>query len=1539
MAKQSEALKRRLSNVRRRWKAGAALDGALLVATEALGLFMLFMLADAIYNLSGQVRLGLLGAGLAVLAVLFVRSVVRPLLLRIPDEQIALYIEERSPEAEGSVISALECVREPKGGLSRFIAGLLVGDAVHRIDRTNVRAFSNLARLKKHLLVAVALLAAYAGTTLSFPEYAQSKTQRIIAPWESIISAQEEAVSQEEARLAHARWVNRPIEIDLQPKGLMILRGKGIEFLVTLSRQTAAIPVFHYQFAGTDARKHAIEMEKGQSRLAWRLPFRDINDSFKYHVVAAGHRSEEYEIGVYDPLSVRGIELTCHFPDYLQRDPQTSFGSSGDVTALAGTRIDFRVVANNPLKSGILRFSDPKSVPLKPGAKPQDGATASFTVEKDTTYTYEIADAYGETFKFADFFFVKAVPDKPPTIAMVSPKVDMSIHPLCEVTFAAKVADDFGIGGATAQLTYYRGGHPEPMPLPTKPAGQADFKNFLEGKVEHVLELEKLTPSPKLGDMIFYYMEVTDRKGQSVKTDLFFVKLMPLEVAAAWPASPTPPDLPHWDYLWTPDIILLAAAAWHIEQQRGKIPAADFNAQCTELAGRMEPAMNSQHGLNLLGGKQKLPKEIEAAAAELLAKAREMLTAALQLVRDYEPGKAALEMQRAMALAESLNTAKALQELEMHQAPIHTGQPSGGYNQDAVMEQAEFRLPEVMSDSLTAFQQEDNPRHFLPPDYRRALRLKERTAPLTKELKLAGEIYASQEQLLEMAREAFGHRKLREAAEMSCTNDPAAGAGTKGDMIRVDKRAVPWASMDPRADMPDAGSKGQMNKPETERVKGLRYARLRDNERAGPASPHRSQTPGGSADDDDEQEKQEPKKKGYTDEQWKVVANDRRPQQSQGGGGGGGEQQQQPPPPGMDQAQQQSGGAPGSPPSGAEQQLAANQAALADRAAQLARSLSKDMEPGDALGQRSATAVRDASREMRQAAASFQRGDLRTGIAQARRAQQEMRSAMHGLRAAQAGSLAEALAAAQQGAATLAQNQYRVSQGTRQLEQRIRDLAGETPGSQPGPQQPGEGQPGKGEPGKGQPGKGQQSTGEPGKGQPGKREPGTAQPGKGQPGKGEPGKGRPGRGQPGKGEPGKGQPGGGEPGEGPTTRQLAAPAEAQRAAGPSQAAVAKAKAQDPRVAANMQSLAGEQLNLSESVKDLDSYVGELTAWSKEAEKDRVTTSLKDVTDGLKQDDVAQKMVDAGVDLSQQDIGSARATQEEIEAALGKMTGRLREANDMLAGSKTGILSRAAREAKDISNQVRQLAGLPSRDAQPGHGQPSQGQPSQAQPGQGQPSQGQPSQGQPGQGQPGQNQPSQARPGESQPAQGQPGQGQPGEGQPSQGQPSQGQPGRAQPERGQPGKRADSLADRLADEERRQAGMPTTAGRPGPGTNVPGGAGRPRDEVDALWLKTADLATTLRDEELADQTTLDYIHDRVKDPESFRRLFDKVKKAEAGRFSDVVMGVGKSLDEVLKETLSAKKLHSERSEECPPQYRSFVDAYFEALSKAATGKAQ
>jgi len=111
------------------------------------------------------------------------------------------------------------------------------------------------------------------------------------------------------------------------------------------------------------------------------------------------------------------------------------------------------------------------------------------------------------------------------------------------------------------------------------------------------------------------------------------------------------------------------------------------------------------------------------------------------------------------------------------------------------------------------------------------------------------------------------------------------------------------------------------------------------------------------------------------------------------------------------------------------------------------------------------------------------------------------------------------------------------------------------------------------------------------------------------------------------------------------------------------------------------------------------------------------------------------------------------------------------------------------------------------------------------------------------------------------------------------------------------------------------------------------------QIDGLLFKTRRFAQTVEREGLVDERTLRAIKRKAMTEEEFRKMFDKVRKVEAGKFADLVLGVGKSLEQALQEELTAKRLHAEQREGCPPKYRNVVSSYFEALSKAATEENQ
>jgi len=1459
MVRNQEHLKRRLGRVRRRWRLTAALRGLLLVLTEALGTFLVILLADLIYDFSGRVLLVLWCLGGGVVAVFLARHVLYPMFRPISDDQVALLLEERSETVEGAAITAVEVSRRPLKGLSDLIGGFLVSDAVRRIDGTPLRAVSNLRRLRKHVVIALVLLGAFVGTTVSFPRLAgRGGGQRVLLPWARMEQEAEQARQQERAEQERLARLHAPIDFEVVPGDVRLLRGKSIRVTAKLSRTPAEPPQILCRPKSGGEWELLAMAEMPQALRTFARDLTDINEDMEYLIATAYHRSAKYSIQVYDPLRIKGIELTYHYPKYLELDPETRFGANGDISVPATTKVDLRVVANNPLKSGHIRFEEGKTLPLTPGPKAIDGAKTSFVVNADTTYRVRVSDIYGDTVDSDQFFFVKAVPDNPPTVEMVCPKVDMSVHPLCEVTFKAKVTDDFGVKDAVVRGKHYRGEKITPLEFPMKVTDSAgSTSNVKDGTAEYVLELESSKPQMQPGDMAFYHFEVSDRKGQQVKTDVFYVKLWPLEVAATWPNSVAPPDLPHETFNDPMDLMLFLAAAWNLEQQRGRIPEGEFNAKSEKIAQRMEvgdpPDFSTfwGHGGAPGGGGPNRDQILQVAT-------KHVETAHGLLKHQHQPGDAADHMRVALAMVESLSGDKRMLALEMNPEPIHTGQPSSGHADDPVMEQIAIRLPSTVCDSITAFQQPDNPPRLLPPDYRRALRIKERKGFRIKQLRIAGEIYATEEQLIEMAREQLGHIQLREAIDDNTPNDPAVSSGSGGEEIRVDKRAIPYKkliSAEERRAQVARAEKKTLSEPKVEKVKTpLKYDRIPDNQRRGGPNPFLSQAPGSGGGEQDLEEQDQPRQldeEALRRMRQRIMA--KRPPTGGGGGGGGGD---------MPQPQQQAGQAnqQASPQGGqpSSQEMGQWQGALSRATGQLARDVARTMQPGDQMAREAVEGLRAAAAEMHRASESFRRGEVRKGIQQARRGQQMLRSGMHRLQASQYDSLEQAIAAAYDGAAALVANQYRISQGTEQIATRVREMTGQT----------GQARPGQGEPGKGQPGQAQPGQAEPGKGQPGQ-----AQPGKAQPGQAEPGKGR----QPGQAQPGRAAP-----------------------SGPSRQAVETAAARDPRIGPQLQGLAAEQGRAAQDLSAFVDYVSDLKKWAREAAKEKVAGSLDDVGETVRREGTAQKMVDAAVSLAARDLQSARSAQQEIERSLDVLVAGVQEAGEILAGSHTGVLRRAAREAKEIGTRV---AALTSRS---GEGQPGPSQPGQAQPGQAQPGQGQPGQSPPGQ---------TAQSGQPQPGQAQPGQGQPGQGQPGQ---DQERPGA-------------ELAQRLAGQQAGQ-GEPSEQSRRG---MAGGGVGTNR-ELDELMMKTQRLVGVLEKEQLAEQQTIQFIKRRSADANTFRKMFERARLAEAEKFSKVVLGVGKNLEEALQEALSEKRLHAELREECPPKYRDFVNAYFEALSKAAAG---
>src|SRR5687767_14242472 len=123
-----------IGQVRRRWRQKLALRGALAVI--ALG-FLVFIASASALEAARFAPGAILGARVALavaIAGLAWWFFVRPLIRRVTDEQVALYLEEHEPSLQESIISAVEATRsgETQSAASQALIQRLVETAVQR---------------------------------------------------------------------------------------------------------------------------------------------------------------------------------------------------------------------------------------------------------------------------------------------------------------------------------------------------------------------------------------------------------------------------------------------------------------------------------------------------------------------------------------------------------------------------------------------------------------------------------------------------------------------------------------------------------------------------------------------------------------------------------------------------------------------------------------------------------------------------------------------------------------------------------------------------------------------------------------------------------------------------------------------------------------------------------------------------------------------------------------------------------------------------------------------------------------------------------------------------------------------------------------------------------------------------------------------------------------------------------------------------------------------------------------------------------------
>lgn len=499
MSTERSILQECLRSVLRRWRAMLVIRGVSVIAIAAVMLFLCGVTAVHFFDPGGLARILYLSAAAGILGWLAFRFLLAPLRQSPTDLQVARYIEERHPAFNDALVSAVEYgdthLRRPQKDLMDQVMEYVAG-YTEQIEYKKIVDRGRHARIQAAAAGAVLVLA---GLIFVEPGYFGRSALRLVS-WTQMEPA-------------------RPGGIRVEPGDVRVRRGDSLTVTSILGSGLAPDPSLFVRF-GQDEVWTTLDLYATDGERSFAGDIHGIVENGRYYVAVAGTRSSEFRITAIDPPYVERIDARYEFPDYMELVSKTE-EDRGDITAPVGTRVALRITANKPVVSGAMRFSDGRSIELEVGGEDLEG---SFVVREDLSYSIHVADSDGFANDDPVEYYVRALQDRAPRVAILEPQRDTRVSPVDEVTIRAEAEDDFGL--ATFSLNYAVNGGDEVV-VDLGALQRESSGTVWEG--EHVVYLENLGVQP--GDFVAYYAEASDRRSQAgtSATDIYFIEIKPFD--------------------------------------------------------------------------------------------------------------------------------------------------------------------------------------------------------------------------------------------------------------------------------------------------------------------------------------------------------------------------------------------------------------------------------------------------------------------------------------------------------------------------------------------------------------------------------------------------------------------------------------------------------------------------------------------------------------------------------------------------------------------------------------------------------------------------------------------------------------------------------------------------------------------------------------------------------------------------------------------------------------------------------------------------
>ena len=456
-----ERLDSRLSGVRRKVSTWFVVDGITRIFVWAAILIGVDMLLDWFFHMDRPQRVIMLGLMVAVLVIVGMRRILKPLSTRLTNRAICHEVEKTHPDLADRLTSAMELSRhEPGENISKKLTDAAIEDG---FSASRGLEFNSLIRQDRFAINLVITAVVIVGIGLA-------ATTSTFAIWFN-----------RNIMLGDARW---PQDYYLEIPGLkdgemVIPKGDDwpIECVVKEGEKEFPSELW-LELPSTEIR-----MEIQSDNRSFRALMRKVLEDTEARIVGDGGRTPWFKIRLVDRPSVENVSLSAPRPEYVGGVEEMPVGQ-GPYYLLKGSSLKVEGSANKTLSDAYVVFQNEDkdaNFPLK-----TDGKNFSGEVPADLfvpgIYTLRLLDkekvrmpGNSEPTPLSSKnnveFTVRELPDRPPAVRLRLSGVGSMVVPGALIPYSVRIGDDYQATKAQIDFQWL---------LETAPEGTEPSKHTLD---------------------------------------------------------------------------------------------------------------------------------------------------------------------------------------------------------------------------------------------------------------------------------------------------------------------------------------------------------------------------------------------------------------------------------------------------------------------------------------------------------------------------------------------------------------------------------------------------------------------------------------------------------------------------------------------------------------------------------------------------------------------------------------------------------------------------------------------------------------------------------------------------------------------------------------------------------------------------------------------------------------------------------------------------------------------------------------------------